>query len=215
MSANPDEEDYDPENDPLTVISAGPADIGTASLDPRTGLVTYIPDCLECDRIAKSEENRQYIVTIPYTIMDEDDKLTDSAYIYITVKCIRVAPIANDDYDETEQTSSETTDVLENDEDPNDPADRIFINEITEQPKYGTAIQRGNVIEYTPTRAQEKCTIAGKADSFIDSYKYNVIDTNDNLISNEATVFITVKCNRKPPKARDVEEIHQKYTNLH
>ena len=68
------------------------------------------------------------------------------------------------------------------------------LNEITEQPTYGTATQDGNVIVYDPTGAQEKCTeIAGYADSFEDTYRYTIRDTNDNLVSNEATVTITVK----------------------
>ena len=94
--------DYCPENDPVTVISAGPADIGIATLDPRTGLLTYIPDPLECHMICRTGQHRQYTATIPYTIMAEDDKLTDSTNVYITVKCVQVAPVANDDYDETE-----------------------------------------------------------------------------------------------------------------
>ena len=47
--------DEDPEGDPLTVVSAGPADVGTAVLND-DGTVTYTPDPRQCEMICKSEE---------------------------------------------------------------------------------------------------------------------------------------------------------------
>ena len=99
------------------------------------GAVTYTPDDKECDKICKSEENRSHAVCISYTIEDEDDKLQ-----------VRVPPIANDDTDTTDQD----TPVLENDEHP-DPADDVFIEEVTEQPEYGTATPENGGIIYDPT----------------------------------------------------------------
>ena len=74
-----------------------------------------------------------------------------------------------------------------------------------EQPQYGTATPEDGGIVYDPTPgSQEKCNeIAGYADSYTDTYKYTIRDTNDNLVSNEATVTITVRCNRDEPNAND------------
>ena len=94
-------------------------------------------------------------------------------------------------------------------EDPDDPANRININEVTTQPNYGTAtIQNGGIV-YDPTGADEKCRELAPSyiNEYTDTYEYNIRDTNDNLVSNDATVTITVKCNRAPPNANDLPPV--------
>ena len=107
-----------------------------------------------------------------------------TATIPYTIRDVRQPPIVYDDSDEVDQDS--------------------------EQPQYGTATPVGNTggNTYTPdpTQAQDKCTeiAAYYSDLFYDYYKYNIPDTNDNLVSNEALVTIKVMCNRDPPNANDV-----------
>ena len=178
VTLDPTENDSDPEGEPVSIVDIGTPRVGSVTRNGNE--VTYTPDSYECDRICRSDDTDGYTVTITYVIEDSDDKLRDDSVIKIRVNCVRQPPIARDDSDQTDEESPTTTPVLTNDEDPDDPANRISINEITEQPTYGTATQKQGGIEYNPTRGPEKCRkIAGTeyADSFIDTYKYNIIDT--------------------------------------
>ena len=118
------------------------------------------------------------------------------------------APVAVNDNDETDEGVPTTTPVLNNDFDPDDPANQISIYEITEQPTYGTATQVNGAITYDPTQSYDKCKeIAPQfRNFFIDEYQYKIIDTNDELTSNDAIVRIKVNCNRNPPNANNVDK---------
>ena len=53
--------------------------------------------------------------------------LTANSFIQITVDCIRVPPIANDDEATTDEDSPVTVPVLNNDEDPDDPNNKLIL----------------------------------------------------------------------------------------
>ena len=84
---------------------------------------------------------------------------------------------------------------------------QIGINEITHDLNYGDATITNGQITYTPDeRADRKCRELAKKyiNEFTDTLRYNVRDTNDDLVSNDATVTITVKCSREAPNANDI-----------
>ena len=60
-------------------------------------------------------------------------------------------------------------------------------------------------ITYTPD--PNVCDEMAPDEPTTDSFKYNVIDSqDDNLVSNEATVTVIIECNRGPIKANPDEE---------
>jgi len=114
------------------------------------------------------------------------------------------APIARDDVGSTYEDSPVTTSVLLNDEDPEDPKSTLSINEIPGLPTYGAVTTDGTGITYSPTGGYARCAaIAGQADEFTDTYQYNIIVVGDGVVSNDATVTITVQCYRAAPNAYD------------
>jgi len=131
ISINPLENDIDPENDNLSIISIVQPSHGTASNNHTH--VTYTPNL---DYYGND--------TIVYTITDGID--TDKGYIYIT---ITPTPTARDDYyNIPEDSINIILDPLANDTDPEN--DTLTITTIT-PPLHGTATHNTTHITYTPT----------------------------------------------------------------
>lgn len=124
--------------------------------------------------------------------------------------CIREAPIAVDDnLDINEGDGEQFIDVLGNDSDPDDPLNgELTVNEIVDDsgPTFGSAsITPGeDGITYTPF--PDICnTPENKGKPVLsDSFMYNIRDdADDKLVSNDATVSITINCDRRGPVAED------------
>ena len=90
--------------------------------------------------------------------------------------------------------------------------DTLIVKEITEQPPYGSAAKDPvdpTKVVYYPSK--ERCDeIAGQYPdtSYTVQFRYIAIerDTTEQLVSNEATVTITVECIRTRPIANPDEE---------
>ncbi len=126
--------DVDPDNDPLTVVTAE-ADIGDAELLP-DGRINYSPPA-----------NFNGTATITYTIRDPDGE-TDEALVEVTVIPVNDAPVANDDQaSTTEDSGILTIPVLLNDEDiDGDPLSVELVN----QPSGGVVSIEGTQFLFVP-----------------------------------------------------------------
>ncbi len=123
--------DNDPENDPLSVVSLGAPSSGTATIN-LDNTVTYTPTAAG-------------VYTFTYTIEDPDG-LTDSALVTVTVMA---PPVAVNDTANTAEDVPVVIDVLANDTDPNnDPLTVTFAS----APANGTAAINipGYTVTYTP-----------------------------------------------------------------
>ncbi|MBR9920154.1 MAG: tandem-95 repeat protein [Bacteroidetes bacterium] len=120
-----DNDDADPAGgiDPTSVtITTSPAN-GTVSVDPVTGDITYTPD-----------PNFNGVDTYSYQVCDTGNplpELCDIATVTITVNPINDAPVAMDDTDSVDENTPVTTDVVANDDDPNDPLGNVDPTSVT------------------------------------------------------------------------------------
>ena len=189
--------DSDPEGDELTVdsiIYVGTPDRGTATKKEGCDGIEYTPDPDLCNEELYGQS--QYTATFEYTIRDADDSLTDTATVTVVVECV-IPPIAEDD-GPFPVNEEETIDipVTNNDYDPDGGV--VEINEITDEPDYGTVTPLGpNDIKYTPDPTI--CDEIAPEPTIEDTFEYNVVDSNDDeLVSNDATVTVIIECNRGP-----------------
>ena len=109
--------------------------------------------------------SNEFTVVVDYTIRDQDDGLTDTSTITITVKCNREEIEAIDDMISTGEDSEETINVLTNDNDPEgNPEETLDVTSIT-QPDIGTLTNNEDgTVTYTPGQeGNDKCDeIAGQ-----------------------------------------------------
>ena len=160
--------------------------------------ITYTPSDEQCRKVAPSTT---YIDTIPYTIIDEDGLVSNTATITVTVRCRREPPNAEPDYSTTDEVTPVTIGVLDNDSDPED--DPLSVTDVTDEPSFGRATpNRDGTITYTPDRrAKDKCNRI-YANSFEDTFEYEIIDQGDRL-TDRAIVTVTIECIRRRPRAVD------------
>ncbi len=165
--------DFDPDGiviPPSVTIVAPPAN-GTASVNPTTGQVTYIPaaNFFGGDSLA-------------YVVLDNDGLVSNPATVSITVTPLPDPPVAVDDVAATPENASVVIDVLANDFDPDGPGGPLTV-QIVSPPQHGsTLIDFGTQrVMYSPD------------DNFsgADSFTYQVLD-EDNSVSNIAQVSIRV-----------------------
>ncbi|TQI70620.1 gliding motility-associated-like protein [Gramella sp. Hel_I_59] len=163
--------DSDPDGDDLSVVSTTTPENGTVVIN-NDGTITYIPN-----------ENFNGTDSFDYTIRDEDG-LTDTATVTVTVNPVNDDPIAVDDSATTDQDTAVTISVLDNDSDI-DGGDLVVTETTT--PEYGEVVININgTITYTPK------------DSFtgVDTFEYSISDGNGG--TDTATVTITVNDTEGP-----------------
>ena len=209
--------DVDPEGNPedtLDVTSVTQPDIGTLT-NNGDGTVTYTPGQEgndKCDDIAgKGFEPDGYTTQATYSVIDEDDKLTDSAIIFIDVLCNRATPETQPDYIETdENTPSDPIDPTANDTDPE--GEDLELVEV-DQPAIGDITKDGNNVLYTPgDEGKQRCRDlalrdprpTGDEDSYTQTVTYTVKDSDDEETAQD-TITIKVRCLRAEPIAKPDE----------
>jgi len=171
--------DTDPENDPLTAVLAGDVSHGTLNLNSNGGF-QYTPDT-------------NYYGTDTFTYQAYDGlEYSNTATVYITITSVNDPPVANDDYYTTEEdTTLIVTEpgILTNDTDPeNDPLTAVLFNGVSKGTL--TFYSNGSFI-YNPNS-----NYYGS-----DSFTYKAYDGA--VVSNTATVYITITSVNDPPVAND------------
>jgi len=163
--------DTDPENDTLTVTSFTQGTNGTVT-EGANGELVYTPN----DGFSGPD-------SFTYTISDGNGG-TDTATVNVTVgDAPNKPPVANDDAVST-MCSAITIAVLGNDTDPD--GDSLSVVSVdADSLMYGTVMQSGNQIIYTPSNT------CGKGNTGVDNFSYTISDGNGNTDS--ANVEVTVK----------------------
>jgi VCBS repeat-containing protein len=167
--------DTDPENDDLTVTDVTNGQYGTVVIND-DNTITYIPD----------DETFPGSDTFSYTVSDGNGG-QDTARVTIKGNPVQNPPVAVDDYAKTEENTSVTISVLDNDTDPDN--DDLTVTDVTNG-QYGTVvINNDNTITYTPN------------DNFSgsDTFSYTVSDGN----GGQDTARVTIEGNpvQNPPVA--------------
>ncbi|HBO13095.1 MAG TPA: hypothetical protein DD491_09955, partial [Halieaceae bacterium] len=172
--------DSDPDGtiDPATiVITSGPSN-GSLMVNA-DGTVTYTP-------------NGDYSGpdSFTYTVQDNDGLVSNEATVSLTVDPVNDPPVAVDDSASTAEDTAVTFSVTGNDSDPDGTIDPTSVV-ITGGPSNGSlVVNTDGTVTYTPNGDY----------SGADSFTYTVED-NDGLVSNEATVTLTVDPANDPPVA--------------
>ncbi len=177
--------DSDPDGsvDPTSVVFETPAAVGTAAINPTTGVVTYTPPDLDFT------SNDQFIFS--YRVRDNEGNLSDSARVFLTVTDVNDPPVAQDDVEFTPEDTPVQLNVLANDTDIDGVVDPATVT-LTASPLNGSATVNPTtgVITYTPN-----------ANFFgIDALSYTA-DDEDGATSNTAEVVINVATQNDTPVA--------------
>ena len=164
--------------------------------------VKYTPKDDYCDAIYGDYYTTQYT----YTISDEsDDRLSASATVYIKAKCKRNKPIARNDEDEINEGVSVDVTTLDNDSDPDneDDPNTVAIDQVG-QPQVlvgsTTTVNDDGTVTYTPG---DNCDNVASSSTYTDTFSCTMTDLDENMLSDPATVTITVTCDPRPPLAGD------------
>ncbi|TVZ41001.1 OmpA family protein [Alteromonadaceae bacterium 2753L.S.0a.02] len=163
--------DNDPDGSlvPSSVTVVSNASNGSTSVNATTGAITYTP---------AADFNGSDSFT--YTVEDDIGAVSSAATVTITVNSINDAPVANNDMVTLLEDASLSINVLGNDSDVDGTLNAASLTVVTNATS-GVAVLDGNNILYTPLD-----DFAGS-----DSFTYTVED-NDGLVSNTATVTLTV-----------------------
>ncbi len=157
--------DSDPENDVLTVIVVTNPSYGSV-VDNGDGTITYTP-------LPNFSGSDAYT----YTITDNNGGVA-TATVTVIVDNANDDPVAIDDFDGTIEDIPVTTDVLDNDYDPE--GDLLSISSLS-PPTHGVAVDNGDgTISYTPN-----CNFYGT-----DTYTYHITDGNGGSASATVTIFV-------------------------
>ncbi len=171
--------DIDGELSPASVEFVESAMAGAVSvLDSVTGILSYTP-----------KTDFTGMDTLTYIVRDDSGAVSNAAAITITVHVTNQNPIAVDDTVITWRNQSFTIAVLANDIDPENliNVSSIVISQAPQNGDVSVDRQTGNVL-YIP----EADYVGG------DLFRYTVADESG-LISNEATVLVTVLQENSPP----------------
>ncbi|WP_298862837.1 cadherin-like domain-containing protein, partial [uncultured Sulfitobacter sp.] len=173
--------DVDNTNDELSIAAVSvPVEQGTVA-DNGDGTVTFTPaDGFTGD------------ATITYSVSDPSG-LTDDGVATVTVTpAANVAPVANDDADETDFNTATTIDLLANDTDVDTPLEDLFVVEATVPADQGTLTDNGDgTFEFTPA-----LDFVGDA-----VVTYTI---SDGELTSSATHTITVNENQAPQAFEDI-----------
>jgi VCBS repeat-containing protein len=174
--------DADGSVDPSTVAITDSPDHGTVQVNALTGVVTYTPaqDFFGAD-------------TFRYTVRDNTGLISNEATVTITISPVNDAPVAQNDSAAKNEDTAVLINILANDTDMDGTVDATTVT-ITGQPTHGTLQVNAltGAVLYTP------------AANFFggDAFHYTVRD-NAGLISNEATVTITIATVNDAPVAQN------------
>jgi len=159
--------DFDPDEDPLTIIVDSEPSNGIADLNVDDSTISYTS--------YTSNGNVCEDDTFSYQVCD-DSWSCDNAIVHITVTNL---PVANDDFITTLCETSIHVPVMINDYHPDGVS--ITITSVTANPSNGSVvINDDGTITYTPDKTCVRT----------DVFKYQVCDTRDDC--DEATVTVTV-----------------------
>ena len=197
----------------------------TDSPNPNIGSVTILSDgsdilyCPDEDLCDDNKDQANITDTFRYRVRDvDDDKLaSNDALVTVTIVCSRVRPEAFDDVVTVEEGDEDvSTDPLNSsdlgfDSDPDDFDSDVRINEILEGPDEGTAEIVGGGLDILYTPDPNVCRDNQGDDEVQDEILYNVRDpVDDDLVSEPATIFITIICDRRGPVAvNDEDEVEE------
>ena len=172
-------------------------DEGTYAIDPTTGLVTFTP-----------EPNYNGTATpVEYQVAD-DDGLTATAIINLTVNDVNDPPVAENDTGEEDEDTAITINVLNNDEDVDgtvDPTSVIFINRpngstISADRKNLTVPNEGRYA-IDPTTGLVTFTPEPNYNGTPTPVEYQVAD--DDGLTTTATIDLTINDVNDPPVAEN------------
>ncbi|MCX6662563.1 MAG: Ig-like domain-containing protein, partial [Euryarchaeota archaeon] len=177
--------DYDPDNNPLTITSVSTPLHGSASTNGLYVFYTPTAGYLGSDSCS-------------YTISDGTGN-TDTAVISLTIAIINTPPNANDDTATVvEDSSGNQLNTLTNDNDPN--GDSITIIGVT-QPLHGTVSFMATYVTYTPTPNYYG----------LDTFTYTISDGGS---TDSARVNVTIQSvNDLPVAANDTATVSEDSTN--
>ncbi|MFQ5648302.1 MAG: beta strand repeat-containing protein, partial [bacterium] len=165
-----------------TVVIASQPASGSASVNPATGVATYVPDT----DFAGTD-------TFTYTVADEDGATSNTATVVVQVTDVNDPPVAVDDAVTTQEDAAIEIDVSSNDTDLDGTPAPTSVT-LVSQPGNGAASVDPSTgrVTYTP------------ALDFIgsDTFEYTIRD-DDNAISNPATVTVDVTAVNDAPVAVD------------
>jgi large repetitive protein len=173
--------DHGGQLDPTSVTVVVPALVGSTSVDPQTGVVTYTPD----PNIYGSDSFQYQVCNIQL--------LCDSATVYVTIISVNDPPFAQDDFVTIYDENTTIIDILANDFD----IDGFLIPdsvEIVVEPTYGivTFINPDTgAITYEPDPE-----VSG-----LDIFSYQVCDNDD--ACSQANVIVHRDLGVDPPVAND------------
>lgn len=174
ISINVLRNDSDEDGDDLTITSVGSPGNGSAAIVANA--VDYTP-----------ESGFSGTDSFGYTVSD-DDGLTDTTTVTVTVSEVNVAPQAEDDIETTVEGEPVAINVLANDTD--EDGDNLTVSAVG-LPGDGTAEILDNAVRYTPD------------DGFsgTDSFNYTVADEGG--LTDTGSVTVTVTEVNTPPQAVD------------
>ncbi|WP_048753057.1 cadherin-like domain-containing protein, partial [Crocosphaera watsonii] len=168
----------------------------TITTEPNNGIVTVNDD----ETVTYSPNNNfNGEDSFSYIVEDAEGFVSNEATVNITVNGVNDEPVANNDTVETDEDTAVTINILENDNDIDSNINPESIV-ITTQPTNGTLIVNNNgTVTYSPNENYN-----GE-----DNFTYTVEDA-EGLVSNEATVDITVNAvNNEPVANNDTIETNE------
>jgi CshA-type fibril repeat protein len=170
-----------------------PADIVADATSPTGAIVTFAADAADNVGVVSlacaPASGTEFPLGATVVTCTAVDAAGNTAAASFNVTVVNVAPMANDDYVETDEDTALIIDVLANDSDGN--GDMLTVTSVS-SPSHGSAIVNPDgTITYTP-----EANFYGS-----DSVMYEVSDGNGGAAS--ATVYITVEAVNDAPQAVD------------
>jgi CshA-type fibril repeat protein len=170
-----------------------PADIIADATGPAGAIVSFVADAADnigvVSLVCAPASGGMFPIGTTVVTCTAADAAGNTATTSFSVTVVNVAPMANDDYVETDEDTALIIDVLANDSDGN--GDMLTVTSVS-SPSHGSAIVNPDgTITYTP-----EANFYGS-----DSVMYEVSDGNGGAAS--ATVYITVEAVNDAPQAVD------------
>ncbi|MEQ9621877.1 Ig-like domain-containing protein [Coleofasciculus chthonoplastes] len=185
----------DPDGDTPTFSITGGTDSSLFTLDANTGELSF-NNPANFESPLDADGNNSYDVEIT---ADDGNGGSDSQSLTITVNDINETPLANNDnFSTDEATAFTTTNVLDNDNDP-DSSDTISVSNLDTTTTLGLVINNGDGTFYYDPNGQFESLAVGE--TAIDNFSYTIDDGNGN--TDTATVNITLNGVNDIPIAND------------